>query len=82
MRSHTDYGDVIYDQLSIESFLKKLELIQYKIALTITGAIQDISREYFLCCMFKIMKNQALEYLNVLIPKRKQNFNSFFILKF
>ena len=27
-------------------------------------------------CMFKIMKNQAPEYLINLIPKRKQNFNS------
>ena len=29
-----------------------------------------------LCYMFKIMKNQAPEYLNKLIPKRRQNFNS------
>ena len=36
------------------------------------------SRRWFrrLCCMFKIMKNRASEYLNNLIPKRKQNFNS------
>ena len=35
------------------------------------------SRIWFrrLCCMFKIMKNQAPEYLNSLILKRKQNFN-------
>ena len=29
-----------------------------------------------LCCLFKIMRNQVAEYLNNLIPKRKQNFNS------
>ena len=29
-----------------------------------------------LCYMFKIMKNQPPEYLNNLIPKRRQNFNS------
>ena len=29
-----------------------------------------------LCCMFKIIKNQVLEYLNNLIPKGKRNFNS------
>ena len=36
------------------------------------------SRRWFrrLCYMFKIMKNQAPEYLNNLIPKRKQNFIS------
>ena len=34
------------------------------------------SRRWFrrLCCMFKIMKDQAPEYLNNLIPKRNQNF--------
>ena len=36
------------------------------------------SRRWFwrLCCMFKIMKNQAPEYQNNLISKFKQNFNS------
>ena len=29
-----------------------------------------------LCCMFKTIKNQVPEYLNNLIPKRKQNFNT------
>ena len=39
------------------------------------------SRRWFrsLCCMFKIMKNQAPEYLNNLIPKRKQHFKSRYI---
>ena len=34
------------------------------------------SRRWFrrLCCMFKIMKDQAPEYLNNLIPKRNRNF--------
>ena len=40
-----DYDEVIYDQLSNESFCEKLELVQYKAALTITGAIQGTSRE-------------------------------------
>ena len=36
------------------------------------------SRKWFkcLCCMLKIMKNQAPEYLKSLIPKRNQNVNS------
>ena len=29
-----------------------------------------------LCCILKLMENQAPEYLNNLIPKRKQNFNA------
>ena len=92
LRPRIDYGDVINDQPSNESFCEKLESVQYKAALTIIGGIQGPSREktfmqlglespksrWFrrLCCMFQIMKNQAPEYLNNLIPKRKQNFNS------
>ena len=36
------------------------------------------SRKWFrrFCSMFKIMKNQTPKYLNNLIPKRKQNFNT------
>ena len=93
LRPHIDYGDIIYNQPSNESFCGKLESVQYKAALAITGAIQLISREKILielglellksrrwfrrlCCMFKTMKNQVPEYLNNLIPKSKQNFNS------
>ena len=89
LRPHINYGNVIYDQSSNESFCKKLGSVQYKAALAITGAMQDTSieksfmelgweslklRRCFrsLCCMFKKMKNQALEYLNNLIPKHKQ----------
>ena len=45
LRPYIDYGDVIYDQLSNESFCEKLETVQYKTALAITCAIQDVSRE-------------------------------------
>ena len=92
MRRHIDYGNIIYDQPSNETFCEKLESVQYKAALAITCAIQGTSREknfmqlgleslksrrWFrrLRCMFKIIKNQAPEYLNNLILKRKQNFN-------
>ena len=84
---------MIYDHLSNESFCEKLESIQYKAVLAITGAVQGTSRENIfmelrleslkprrwltsLCCVFKIMRNQAPEYLNNLIPKRSQSFNS------
>ena len=45
LRPLIDYGDIIYDQPQNESFCEKLESVQYKAALAITGAIQDASRE-------------------------------------
>ena len=40
-----DYGDIIYDQPQNESFSEKLEGVQYKAVLAITGAIQGTSRD-------------------------------------
>ena len=40
-----DYGDIIYDQPKSESFLDKMESVQYKAALAIAGAIQGTSRD-------------------------------------
>ena len=88
LRPLIDYGDIIYDQPHNSSFCEKLESVQYKAVLPITGAIQGTSREKIfqelgfeslksqkwsrgLCCMFKIMKNEAPNYLISLIPKRK-----------
>ena len=45
IRSHLDYGDIIYDQAYNASFLQKIESIQYNAALAITGGIRGISRE-------------------------------------
>ena len=45
IRSLLDYGDIIYDQVYNVSFHQKLESIQYKAALAITGAIRGTSRE-------------------------------------
>ena len=45
MRPLLDYGDMIYDQPHNESVCEKLESVQYKVALAITGAIQGSSRE-------------------------------------
>ena len=39
-----DYGDIIYEQPHNVSFCEKLESVQYKAALAITGAIQGTSR--------------------------------------
>ena len=45
LRPLLDYGDIIYDQPHNESVCEKLEPVQYKIALAITGAIQGTSLE-------------------------------------
>ena len=45
LRPLIDYGDIIYDQPQNESFCEKLESVQYKFALAITGAMQGSSRE-------------------------------------
>ena len=47
LRPHLDYGDVIYDRAFNESFRNKLESVQYKVAIAITGAIRGSSRETF-----------------------------------
>ena len=50
------YGHIIYDQPQNESFCDKIEFVQYKAALAITGAIQGTSRE-------KIYQEPGLESL-------------------
>ena len=45
LRPLIDYGDIIYDQPQHDSFSEKLESIQYKAALAITGAIQGTLRD-------------------------------------
>ena len=44
VRSHLDYGDIIYDQPNNESFCNKIERVQYNAALAITGAIRGTSQ--------------------------------------
>ena len=85
-----DYGDIICDQPQNDFFCKKLEPVQYKIALAITGAIQGTSRDKIyqelgiesfksrrwykrLSYMFKIMKEEAPNYLTNLVPKCETN---------
>ena len=79
IRPHLDYGGVIYDQHYNNSFHQKLESIQNKTAIAITGAIRGSSREKLfqelgleslqwrwfrkLCYFFKITKNQSPKYL-------------------
>ena len=56
IRSHLDYGDVIYDQLSNALFSNKVESVQYNAALAITEAIKGASRD-------KLNQELELEYL-------------------
>ena len=56
MRPHLDYGDILYDQAFNMSFHQKLESIQYRACLAITGAIRGTSRE-------KIYQELGLESL-------------------
>ena len=44
IRTHRDYGGVIYNQRYNNSFHPKLDSIQYNAALAITGAIRGSSR--------------------------------------
>ena len=91
LRPLIHYRDIIYDQPHNSSFCEKLESMQYKTALAITGAIQGTSckqilqgleslksRRWVRCLswMFKIMKNEAPNYLIWLISKREQTFNT------
>ena len=56
LRPLIDYGDIIYDQPQNESFCEKIESVQYKATLAITGAIQGTSRD-------KIYQELGLESL-------------------
>ena len=51
---HLDYCDVIYDQPNNESFCTRIERIQYKVPLAITGAIRGTSQ-------IKLYKELGLE---------------------
>ena len=44
VRPHLDYGDILYDKSNNENFQNKLEKVQYRACLAITGAIQGTSR--------------------------------------
>ena len=45
IRPHLDYGDISYDNPNNENFQSKLEKVQYRASLAITGAIKATSRE-------------------------------------
>ena len=45
MRPHFDYGDILYGKPDIQSSERKIEKVQYKACIAITGAIQATSRK-------------------------------------
>ena len=45
VRSHLDYGDIIYDNSENETLINNLEKAQYQACLAITGAFQGTSCE-------------------------------------
>ena len=45
IRPHLDYGEILYDKPENQNFQNKLEKVQYKAYLAITGAIQVTSRQ-------------------------------------
>ena len=45
IRPNLDYGDILYDKANNENFQNKIEKLQYRACLAITGAIQGTSRE-------------------------------------
>ena len=53
---YLDYGDVIYDQPNNDSFSDKIEQLQNKACLAITGAIQGTSRE----CLYNELGLESL----------------------
>ena len=45
IRPHLNYGDILYDKPSNDNFQNKMEKVQYRTCLAITGGIQGTSRE-------------------------------------
>ena len=46
IRPYLDYADIIYDKPNNASFKNKIENVQYRACIAITGAIQGTSREH------------------------------------
>ena len=83
IRPHLDYGDIIYDKPHNKSFQNKIENIQYKACIAVTGAIQGTSREHLYhelgleslgdqwwCCKLKFF----YQIVNRLAPKYLANY--------
>ena len=91
-----DDGDVIYDQPNNDSFTDKMEQLQYKACLVITGAIQGTSRECLYnelgleslssrkWYIYKLMSTQCPKFLFDILPSSESFYDTrktFFQLK-
>ena len=91
IRSHLDYGDIIYDQPNNESFCNLIENVQYNEALAITGAIKGTSqlkiynelgleslkfRRWFRRLRVCFKITQILKYLYELIPSESRIYST------
>ena len=45
IRTHLDYGDILYDEPRNYNFQSKMEKVQYRACLAITGGTQGTSKE-------------------------------------
>ena len=68
IRPHLEYGDILYDKTNNGNFQNKIEKVQYKECLAITGVIQGTSRE-------KLYEELGLHSL---IERRRRNKLIFF----
>ena len=56
VRPNSDYADITYDKPFNESFKTKIEMIQYRTALVVTGAIKDTSCD----CLYQEIDLESL----------------------
>ena len=71
IRPHLDYRDILYDKPSNDNFQSKMEKVQYRACLAITGGIQGTSRErlydelglHSLVFFYKIVNRLLPDYL-------------------
>ena len=61
IRPHLDYGDIIYDKPNNEPFQSKIENIQYKACIALTGVIEGTSTFIIFC--HKIVNGDTTRYL-------------------
>ena len=47
IRSHLDYGNILYDKPENQNFQNKLEKVQYKSCLAITGEFKELQDKKF-----------------------------------
>ena len=48
VRPHLDYGDILYDKPSNDNFQSKMEKVQYRACLAITGEYKELLENGFM----------------------------------